>query len=424
MASNPNTIPLMTTWSKVFQITRYKGLTYKAFATERLLDTAQVGDTVKRTYPSVGRGKVMDGAGSYSPRALVDTEESLTIGTKHEYSFTLVEWENYLRHMPDQQKYSEIASRELFRKIDADVLGALYSAAGSSVDDGDIGGSSGTAITVSATNVADIFIAAGMKLRLKNAYFDSNMKYEGGVVQSGMPVAAISPQVYAKLVSYLGGKTSQLGDAASQNQHAGRFDIFNIFVSNNLPSTVVVTMATIPANTQTLIINGVTIQFLDTLAATAGAVHIASTVDITRANLAAHLNNPYASETEATDTGYVAFTTAQADLLDGITATNNNTADTLSIQMDGWNSIAAPTTTVTGATVGTVTQQCIFGISNSIDLVMKKQPGLTIKDTPSANISKDFIHWDLYGRKVFADQAVGLVNVKILATGFTQASMP
>lgn len=424
MGDNPNTIPLMTTWSKVFQITRFKGLAYKAFASQRLESQLEKGNKVKRTYASTGRAKSMGNDGSYSKRALVNTEEELEINLKDEYSYTLVEWENYLRHMPDQQKYSQIASRELMRKVDARTLGSLYAGAGSYVDDGDLGGSAGTSITPSATNVADIFIQSGMKLRLKNAYFDPQMKYEGGVVQPGMPAAAISPQVYAKLISYLGGKTTALGDVVSQNGHGGKFDIFNIFVSNNLPATCVITMATIPSNTQNLVINGVTIQFLDTLAATDGAVHITSAVDSTRANLAAHLNNPYASETEATNAGYVAFTQAQADLLDGIIATNDNTADTLTIQMDGWNSFAAPTTTVTGATVGAVTQHCIFGVSESIDLVMKKNPGLTIKDTPSTVVSKDFIHWDLYGEKVFADQAPGIVDVRVATSGFTQPTMP
>lgn len=414
--SNPNTIPLKTVWSKVFQITRFKAPVYKMFATERLLADLEEGDTVKRTYASTGRAKTMGSDGSYSPRALTNTEESLQINIKDEYSFTFPAWERLLAHMPDQEKYSQIAARELMRRVDAKSMGTLYSGAGSSVDDGDIGGTSGNSISPSATNIADIFIAAGMKLRLKNAYFDPGIKFEGQVTP-GMPVAAISPQMYAKLISYLGGKVTQLGDVVSQSGHAGKFDIFNIFVSNSLPATVVFSSPSQPNDADTVTINGVVFTFKTTLGSTAGNVLIGGSADVARANLAALINDP----TTTTANG-VALSQANQDLLDGMIATNDNTADTLTLQANGWNNLVVAAST-NGASWGTVTQHNIFGVSESIDVVMKKTPGLDINPV-SRQVAKDFVFWDLYGQKVFADQAPGIVDVKVLATGFTQPSMP
>ena len=93
-------------------------------------------------------------------------------------------------------------------------------------------------------------------------------------------------------------------------------------------------LTTNPTNGDTLVVR-VTITFVSTLSAASGAgeVHIASTVDITRANLVEFLNNPTSSEAEATDTGYSSLSSANQTtwfgMFDsGVVATNDNTANT------------------------------------------------------------------------------------------------
>ena len=157
----------------------------------------------------------------------------------------------------------------------------------------DFGGTAGQGATITPANIQKMFALAQKKLARRN-------------VKMGNMFANLTPDIYQTLLEYLAGKESVLGDKTGENGHMGTYFGFDLHVSNATYWTGRLDLATNPTNGDTIVINGVTITFLSTLAATAGTVHIASTVDITRANLVEHLNNPTATEAEDTDTGYVA----------------------------------------------------------------------------------------------------------------------
>jgi stringent starvation protein B len=159
---------------------------------------------------------------------------------------------------------------------------------------------------------------------------------------------------------------------ASQVTKVGTtFSGVDVFQSNNVTQSVVLGLATNPTAGDTITFGNATVTFVATLTGAANEVHIASTVDITRANLAEWLNGLGAlSETEGTDTGYSAGSTETQSLLTRlqVVATNNNGADTLTIVSRG---VVKVSETLTAADTWATPQRfLVFGDYGSINLYL------------------------------------------------------
>jgi len=231
-------------------------------------------------------------------------------------------------------------------------------------DAGDFGGSAGAAYTITNSNIDDVINAALTQIHVANSTekkFMAVSPYEANFLRQFMQ--ATGNNVADNVI--VNGITSGVTKVGTT------FSGVDVFMTNNLTHEVVVTMATIPTAGQILTINGVTITFVATLTG-AGQVHIASTVDITRANLAEFLTGTHypgdTTEVEATDTGYQALSVANRNKLSliALTATNDNAADTLTLTSRGTLRV---TTNVTGATVA-LARQCILGDYGSINLYL------------------------------------------------------
>jgi len=196
----------------------------------------------------------------------------------------------------------------------------------------------------------------------------------------------VSPYEANDLRSYLQGTGNMVGDQAitgggfsRSNGYVGTtFSGVDVYMTNNLKNTVVLGLATNPTDGDTITINGVLITFKATMAGVAGSVHIASTVDITRANLAEFLTGTTipgdTTEVEATDTGYTAFSEANQYKLQrmGLTATNDNGANTLTITA---NSTLVVSETLTDGTDAwtSVKRYLVAGAYESIFLALPSQ---------------------------------------------------
>jgi stringent starvation protein B len=160
---------------------------------------------------------------------------------------------------------------------------------------------------------------------------------------------------------------------ASQVTKVGTtFSGVDVFQSNNITQSVVLGMATNPTAGDTITFGNATVTFVATLTGAANEVHIASTVDITRANLAEWFNGLGAlSEVEATDTGYSAGSTETQSLLTRlqVAATNNNGADTLTIVSRGVVKVSE-TLTAGSDTWAAAQRFLVFGDYGSINLYL------------------------------------------------------
>ncbi len=421
MGSNPNTFGgIPETWSREYQIVHDKVPVYPAISNYRLAAGLQVGDTVHRSYPTSLVAKVMGADGSYSTQAITDTDETLLIDKNYETSFYVKELDELQNSLPVRTQYAKRSMVAIFNQIDGDILG-LYDQFTQTVDDGDLGGTAGNGITVTSANAKKLFFTARRLLQRQNILLDNAAAFTGFKSeddQNAMGVAVITPDVYQALLEAVDGKDTVFGDAVAKSGHSGMFANFNIFVSNAVGWSATLGMATNPSDADTITINGVVITFKTTVDAgtTAGQTKVASTVDLTRANLVAFLNAPTTTVADATNAGYNALSAANALLLGNMTFTNSNSADTMTVKATGRGYVTVAeglTPAADGWTAALQVQHCLFGVANAIDVVIQKDPSLKIKDAPSAKVGSDFITWTACGYKVFNEAKLKMLDAWI-----------
>lgn len=399
---------------------------YQILADTRLESQLTKGQTIARSYASDVQVNDMGADGSYVVQGITDTQETLVINKEKESSIYVKDLDLMQAHLPVQQKYGRKLANALVNQIDGDVLLAAYQGAGTSLDDGSFSGTSGNGFTVTASNVATAFITAMQRLRLKNVVY--NRRFHGGMkleVPEGMPIAIISPEILGYIELYLGGKDTNLGDNTSQNGHSGYFHGFNLFVSNALPWTGTLALATNPTANDTVTVNGVTFTFKAAPAA-AGEIDIGADADATRILLARAINNTGAYAAGAGSvTDYYEVSAANRRLLKNITATDVAASDIMTVVASGWGTVVVSETLTAAADLWTTTKQqlhCLFALSKSVSLVVQKQPSLTDRPSPEARIGNDYIAWTVYGIKVFTDQAPQIVDLAVNSSSFTGAA--
>ncbi len=409
-----------TVFNAEYQMSHFKEPVYQILADTRLESSLTKGQTVARSYSSDVQVNDMGADGSYSVQAITDTQETLVINKEKEASFYVKDLDLLQAHLPVKQKYARKLANALINQIDGDVLLAAYQGAGTSLDDGDFAGTDGLGLTVTADNIATVFVTAMQKLRLNNVVY--NNRFRGGAqleVPEGMPIAIISPEMLSYIELYLGGKDTLLGDQVSRNGYSGYFMGFNLFISNALPWTAVLSVATIATDTDTVVINGVTLT-ADGDGAAVGAGHwsIQNSADLCWASFTELVNG---TGTAGVD-NYIDVSAADRRKLKNITAVHDTDADTITFTGSGWGTVeVSETLTAAGNVFTTGKEQIhpIFALSKSVSLVVQKSPSLTERPSPNARIGSDYIAWTVYGIKVFVDQAPQIVTLAVNSASFT-----
>ena len=152
-----------------------------------------------------------------------------------------------------------------------------------SMDDADLGGTSGVAITVTTSNIVKMFALAEAKMNQNNIE-DTKPRY-----------AVITPMVKAIVQQSLIFNGFRKADDGLDgmflgNGFMGRYMNFNIYSSNNVLHTQVLTSTTDGTNTNTVTIGGVVFTLLTTLGTTAGNVALGANEAATLDNLASAIN--------------------------------------------------------------------------------------------------------------------------------------
>lgn len=240
------------------------------------------------------------------------------------------------------------------------------------LDDGDFGGTAGNPKTSSNTVIDDIINTSIQEIDLNNV---------GG--KNFMVVSAYEANDLRGFLQNTGNmvmdEVIRNGIASQVSKIGTTFSGVDVFQTNNITQTAVLGLATNPTDGDTLTIGSgsfkVTITFVATLSGGTSEIHIASTVDITRANLAEWMNAYGANaEAEATDTGYSAASTEEQATLSRlqVSATNSNSADTLTVTTKGVVKVAETLTNATD-TWATPYRYLIFGQYGSINLYLPSQ---------------------------------------------------
>lgn len=406
-----------TKLSKRMQVTRYSTPVFPAIASFEERDNLVNGQSVVRPTFSRIYADTYSRGSDLTVQNYSESSETLTVNTTPAILLTADKFD-VIQHQTDiQQRIADDGMRAINKYIDADFLAEVVNAS-STVDAGDLGGSTGTGITVDATNVFKVYSAALRKLQLKDVDITNmqdprsdrgNMKPMG---QGGFAVC--SPYFYEHLVTSLQGRETEAGDRVGLNGYQNRFFSFDNYLSTNGYWEGTLGLATNPTNGDTVTINGVEVTFVSTLSGGASEIHIASTVDITRANFAEWLNAGGANaEAEATDTGYSAASAADQKLLRRMSAVNDNTADTLTVKAQGYGYVVV-SETLTDATDAWTKEASyqMFGQKGATDMVLQSEVGVEVTPIPT-QLGTYIKPNALYGLNTFTEGKDALVKVDL-----------
>ena len=425
MVDNPNTLAYLKNFSKVYQIVHNKMPVYPAFASFKLAQDLAKGDSVSRRYKSKVVARPMDGDGGFRRQAVTDTNELLTLDQEYEATIYIKEYDELIYDLPLQRSYGEDQATALFLQIDADILGE-YDQFSNQLDAGDFGGSDDEGISVTSTNIFQIFSKSEILLRRNNIIVDPTAKFTGvpkvDAQKSMRGVAIISPDVYGAIQERLEGKDTQMGDEISKNGFVRRYLNFDLFVSNNLANSAYLEFgATKFDDGDTVVINGATLTAKTTPAA-AGQFLIGANVAASIDALVACINDSEELELDSDGDGgpgeagtlYYEPSQATRDLLRNVVATDGTTYMTIKAKGVGRLTVSE-TSAVSGIAwdADKTVQHNLIGVAHAIDMVIRKNPSHVAKDR-TGKIGKDSVVWTAWGKKVFNDQINKMVDVLVL----------
>lgn len=396
-----------TAFSNTYQEIFQKVLTAMKIANTRLLSDLYYGKSIERVYIDISAANVEDITQyvDMTSQAVSDTSETLTVDQNKGIMFQISEKELV---QAGPLNPGEFIGMQLATKVaiyvDADVLfettNALYD-----FDNGDLttGASTGTPITLNSTTVPNMVMRLPAKLRAKN----------NQVINAGSNLAfVIDSYGIADMFQYLLGKNADFVNALFQNgyvneQVAGA----KVYVSENLTGEAVLASAQTIADGDTVTIGGVVFTFRTTLGSTAGSVLISGSVDAARANLVALINAPSTTTSFGVALSAADVTTISKTLR--LTATNDNTADTMTIVGKGSGRlILSKSMTDTNNTWSKNFIHAYFGKEGAIDVVVQKDVKADMRPEPKQPTT-NIISRVLYGIKTFQDGTQKFLDVLI-----------
>lgn len=387
-------------YQEVFQ----KVLVAKKIANTRFEKVLTYGESVERVAYDISAVRVRNTTrGSASTiDNITDTSELLTINLEKEAVFHISDGEV---KQAGPLNPGEVIGAQIARKVAIDLDGRVFAEvlnASYDFDTGDLttGTSNGTPITLSSTTVPQLTTRMAAKLQYRNNQ-DTMINM----------CLVVDPYSAADIAQYLLGKNIDLAGAVFKNGYTDVVNNAEMYVSNNLTGEAVLSMATQPTDGDTVVINGVTFTFKTTLGSTAGNVLISGSADAARANLAALINAP-----ATTTTFGVALSTANQLIISEdlkLTATNDNTANTLTIVGTGSGALVLSETFTDGTDTWTKNfVHAYYGKKGAIDLVVQDMKEVDMRVTADRRGTNVFSSY-LAGVKTFADGAKKFLDVLI-----------
>lgn len=389
-------------WAKEYQTVWHKMNVAKMISDTSFESQMKKGDTLNRVYrssdPNNSQIQEYSRGSDITVQDQTDTAETLTIDREFAKGIYVDNFDQIQSNYDIAAAYGRDHSIYLSNQVDADVLGE-YGNADNTVDAGDLGGTSGDGITLTPSNTLDVLASARKKLQKE----DIPMNDLFGV---------ISPEFEEQLVKYGAGRDTEMGDSANRNGYFKDLYGFKLYVSNQLSGSEVLSMATQVTADDTVTVNGVVFIFKAS-PSVAGEVDIGTDADGSRANLAAAINGGSGAGSD-----YIEVSASDRRKLLNVTATNDNTANTLTIVQKGAG-VLAVSKDLTDATDSfqDAKQHCLFGRKGAITLVMQKEPTIKVQDAQK-RFGAYVLNGTLYGVKTFDDGDPQLVNVELNATTF------
>jgi hypothetical protein len=203
-------------------------------------------------------------------------------------------------------------------------------------------------------------------------------------------------------------------DSSLQHQFQGYAAGFKVYVSNNLPSTAILTIDTNPTAGNTITLYGVTWTIVANGTATlAGDISLGGNIGATQPIIVNAING---TGTPGAST-YIEVATDDRRILqnNGVSSTSFGTPAANKITVTASGKIGA-SVTMTAATniVVSETTSLLFGKVGAISLGMQMMPNLYIREEPK-QLARNYITHTLLGTKVFSRDANRLSKLVINA---------
>lgn len=151
---------------------------------------------------------------------VTSTDDSISINTVYAVPFYLDDTYEVSDYYDTMSEMTESASYQLRDTIDQAVFAQVDN--GVEFDDGDIGGTAGSAIVATTANALSIFVNARKTLQ------------EANVVEANDFVAVVQPSFAAIIAQLATSQGFNFADAALMNGYVGEYMGFRIYITNNL----------------------------------------------------------------------------------------------------------------------------------------------------------------------------------------------
>lgn len=375
-----------------------KVLVAKSIANMRYEPSLTFGGSVTRfTYDiSAARVRTVVRGSASTIDAITDSTESLTINLEKEIviSFSDGELKQTGPLNPGEVIGSQAAvllATDLDARVLAEVLNAAYT-----FDTGDLttSASTGVPFVFDATTTPQAVTRMPAKLKANNILC-TNMAF------------VVDPYMVADLEQYLLGKQFDVVNSIWKNGYSGAISMAEVYVSNNLTFTAVLTSTQQHTTTETITIGGVVLTGRTSSVTTAGDYLIETDEATSLTNLAGLINNP-----SVTSSKQVALSTADAKIFtDDLKISAVAGAHTVTITCVGAGRVTTAETMSNGSW-GSRTVHAYYGKKGAIDLVVQDKSEVDMRPTADRRSTNIFSSY-LAGVKTFADGAKKFLNVKI-----------
>ena len=389
-------------WAKEQQRIFYKENVAMKVADVSFRGQMKAWDTLNRPYRS------SNAVQSYTPWTAITiddktaTQEQLSVNRKFATWFYIDDFEQIQSNYDEISKYAWDDAVYLSNQVDSDVLWEVANAT-STVDDWTIGWTSWNWIALTTSNVLKVISAAKKKLAKQNIPL-SDLFW------------VISPEFEDILIQYGAGRDTSMGDAANSNGFIMNFYGFALHRSNQTTGSAVLSMATLPTDTDSLTIAWVTFTFVDTIGTAAWNVHIEANVDDTVTNLTELINAP-----TTTDAGQVALATNNARIFwNQAAAVQTAWSDIMTVTFKWAGNLAVTNSLTDWTDTWTATSQKqhqMFWRKWAVTLVMQSDARVRLRDVET-KLGKNILNGVLYWIKTFADGADQMVDVQIKSSSF------
>lgn len=278
--------------------------------------------------------------------------------------------------------------------IDQKIFYTMYAGAYSYISAQDLGGSGTGVVAVGSSNIKNLFTVADRNLTKFNR-------------TSGNRFAAIGPRLLEQIKLDVSNRETAFGDKVYENGLvAPRFG-FDIYLTNNLYFVATFTLSGIPADGETITIDGVTFTWEahGTACSTAGEVDLGTDEATAYANLVLAINGTTAGTTST----YCEVSDDDREILNNASITATYSTNLLTIT--GYGDVVC-TESTQNCVLATNVQYPIFGIKGAMDFVCLKEPNVEFRTCENL-LGRKIYAWTNYGVKTFTKEKKSLCYAKI-----------